>query len=281
MSFAGTGPQDDVFGVVTNGVGTITLNRPERRNAMSEAMIGGLADLLRAMEAADEVGAIVLTGAGKAFCAGGDVQKFDERGGEGQGAQEVDPEAVRTQQRSQRETVGRIYRCTKPVIASLPGAAAGAGIGLALAADVRIGSRRALMATAFTAVGLAGDFGVAWLLEQAVGPAKARELMFLNPRVDAETCLELGLLNWVVDEDALTQKTTEIAEQLANGPRLALASMKQNLLNAPHLDLEASMDAEVPLHKASGLTEDHVGAVKAFVEKRQPVFGRGRQAGGS
>ncbi|AXT86739.1 hypothetical protein C6I20_03660 [Aeromicrobium sp. A1-2] len=276
MSFAGTGPEDDVFGVVRNGVGTITLNRPDRRNAMSDAMISGLADLLAAMEASDEIGAIVLTGAGNAFCAGGDVQGFDEKGGEGGGAQTIDPVAVAQQQQAQRDTVGRIYRCHKPVLAALPGAAAGAGVGLALAADLRIGGPRALIATAFAAVGLSGDFGVAWLLERAVGPAKARELMFLNPRIKAEQCLELGLLNWVVGEDELEARTAEIAEQLANGPQLALASMKQNLIEAPMVDLEASMDAEVPRHKTAGLSDDHVAAVRAFVEKRQPVFGAGR-----
>lgn len=276
MSFAGTGPEDDVFGVMRNGVGTITLNRPERRNALSDAMVSGLAELLAAMESSDEVGTIVLTGAGNAFCAGGDVQGFDEQGGEGGGAQEIDPVAVMMQQQAQKDTVGRIYRCRKPVLAALPGAAAGAGIGLALAADLRIGGPRALIATAFSAVGLSGDFGVAWLLERAVGPAKARELMFLNPRIKAEQCLELGLLNWVVGEDELEAKTAEIAEQLANGPRLALASMKQNLIEAPAVDLEASMDAEVARHKTTGLSDDHIAAVRAFVEKREPVFGQSR-----
>src|SRR5680860_1034806 len=103
VRFAGTEPDDDVFGVVCNGVGTITLNRPERRNALSDAMISGLAELLSAMEASDEVGSIVLTGAGKAFCAGGDVQGFDEQGGEGGGAQEIDPVAVTLQQQAQRD----------------------------------------------------------------------------------------------------------------------------------------------------------------------------------
>ena len=276
MSFAETGPEDDVFGAVRNGVGTITLNRPDRRNALSDAMVNGLAELLIAMESSDEVGAIVLTGAGNAFCAGGDVQGFDEKGGEGGGAQEIDPVAVKMQQQVQKDTVGRIYRCHKPVLAALPGAAAGAGIGLALAADLRIGGPRALFATAFSAVGLSGDFGVAWLLERAVGPAKARELMFLNPRIKAEQCLELGLLNWVVGADELKVKTAEIAEQLANGPRLALASMKQNLIEAPTVDLEASMDAEVARHKTTGLSDDHIAAVRAFIEKREPVFGQSR-----
>lgn len=273
MNFGETSPDDDVFGTSSNGVGTITLNRPERRNAFSDEMILGLADLLKAMEASDEIGAIVITGSGKAFCSGGDVQQFNDQGGEGRGSAEVDSELVEVQRQKQRETVGRIYRCSKPVVASLNGAAAGAGLGLALAADLRIGSSHALVVPAFGAVGLSGDFGVAWLLEQAVGPAKAREMMFLNARVDAQTSLTLGLLNWVVGDDELVDRTREIAERLANGPRLALEYMKQNLLDAPHVDLETSMDAEVPRHKASGLTADHLAAVKAFVEKREPVFG--------
>jgi 2-(1,2-epoxy-1,2-dihydrophenyl)acetyl-CoA isomerase len=274
MSFNGTGAPDDVYGEVSDGVGTITLNRPDRRNALSPAMVEGLGELLRVMEASDAVGAIVLTGAGKAFCAGGDVQAFDEQGGEGRGAVVIDPALVEGQRHHQRETVGRIYRCSKPVVASLPGAAAGAGLGLALAADLRIGGPRTVMATAFGAVGLSGDFGVAWLLARVVGPAKARELLFLSTRVEAHECTELGLLNWLVDEAELGSRTREIALQLANGPSLALAYMKDNLVRASHESLEESMDAEVPLHKTTGLTDDHRGAVRAFVEKRTPEFAR-------
>ncbi|WP_211754635.1 enoyl-CoA hydratase/isomerase family protein [Nocardioides gansuensis] len=259
---------------VTEGVGTITLNRPDRRNALSGAMIRGLIVALKEMEASREVGAIVLTGAGGAFCAGGDVQSFHDQGGEGAGSTQVDTAAVEEQRRDQEETVGRIYRCRKPVLASIPGAVAGAGMGLALAADLRIGSPRTVFATAFGAVGLAGDFGVAWLLDRVVSPAKARELMFLNPRVRGEECLTLGLINWLVAEEDLEQRAREIATQLANGPSHALDGMKQNLLRAPHEALTASMYAEVPLHKATGLTEEHVAAVKAFVDKVKPSFGR-------
>lgn len=274
MSFAGTSSSDDVFAVVENGVGTITLNRPDRRNAMSTAMIDGIGELMLAMEASDDVGAIVITGAGKAFCSGGDVQEFNVQGGEGRGSDVLDVRLVAEQQRQQKETIGRTYRCPKPVLAALPGAAAGAGMGFALAADLRIGGRHTVMATAFGAVGLSGDYGVAWLLAQLVGPAKAREMMFLSTRVDAQECLDLGLVNWIVDDADLVSQTRDIAERLANGPRLALRHMKHNLLAATRLELEASMDAEVPLHKAAGLTLDHIDAVRAFVEKRPPVFGR-------
>ncbi|WP_028659906.1 enoyl-CoA hydratase/isomerase family protein [Nocardioides insulae] len=265
----------DLLTDVTDGVGTITLNRPERRNALSRPMIEGLIEALRTMESSRAVGAIVLTGAGGAFCSGGDVQRFDESGGEGGGSDEVDQEAVELQRQHQGETVGRIHRCRKPVLAAIPGAVAGAGIGLALAADLRIGTPRTVFATAFGGVGLAGDYGVAWLLERLVGPAKARELMFLNPKIRGEDCQRLGLVNWTVPEDELADRTAEIAGRLAAGPSHALEGMKQNLLRAAHEDLDASMHAEVPLHKGTGLTADHVAAVRAFVEKQAPTFPTG------
>jgi 2-(1,2-epoxy-1,2-dihydrophenyl)acetyl-CoA isomerase len=266
----------DVLGTVEDGVGRIVLNRPERRNALSGLMLEGLATLLDEFEKADDVGAVVLTGAGSAFCAGGDVKAFNERGGEGGGAAEVSQQRVERQRVMQRRTTARIHAFAKPVLGVLPGAAAGAGLGLALACDLRIGSTRAVIATAFGRVGLSGDYGATWLLNRLVGPARARELMFLSPRLDAARALELGLLNWVVAEDELESKADDIARQLANGPRHALAAMKDNLLFAGSAQLLASMDHEVPLHLGCGLTADHVEAVAAFVEKREPVFGADR-----
>lgn len=257
---------------LTDGVLTLTLNRPDRRNAMSRQMVDGLGAELERAERDDAVRAVVLTGAGRAFCAGGDVQAFDENGGEGGGAAEVDPEAVALQLANQRATVGRMHALPKPVIAALPGAAAGAGLGLALAADLRIGTPRTVVATAFATVGLSGDYGVAWLLERLVGPATARELLMLNPRLDGERCLELGLLNRLVAEDELVGATQELAGALARGPRLALAHIKHNLVDAPGLSLDESMVREVTRHKECGLSDDHVEAVRAFVEKRPPVF---------
>lgn len=265
---------DHVLHDLTDGVATITLNRPDRRNAMSVPMIERLGELLQQSADDPRVRALVLTGAGRAFCAGGDVQQFDADGGEGGGASEVDPAAVAEQLRHQEMTVGRIHAFPKPVIASLPGAAAGAGLGLALAADLRIGTPRTLVATAFASIALSGDFGVAWLLERLVGPARARELMFLNPRLDGRACLDLGLINRLVPEDELEQATRDLAGQLADGSAGTLASIKRNLLEAPSQTLSESMAAEVPRHKACGLTDDHVEAARAFVEKRRPVFSR-------
>jgi 2-(1,2-epoxy-1,2-dihydrophenyl)acetyl-CoA isomerase len=262
----------DVLGEVRDGVGRIVLNRPERRNALTPDMLRGLAELLAGFESAADVGALLLTGAGQAFCAGGDVKAFAERGGEGGTASAPQPERVARQRESQAATVGRLYGMGKPVVAALPGAAAGAGLGLALAADLRIGCPATVMVTAFARVGLSGDYGTAWLLHRLVGPARAREMMFLSERTNADRCRELGLLNQIVPADELADAAQALAARLANGPRPALSLMKQNLVDAERDDLAASMDREIPRHMECGVSEDHREAVRAFVEKREPVF---------
>lgn len=264
----------ELLAEVREGVGILTFNRPEVRNAMSTAMMAGLADLLADWQTSEDVGAVIITGAGGAFCAGGDVKGFNERGGEGGGSSEVAPERVDAQRENQKATVGRIYNYPKPVIGSIPGAAAGAGLGFALAADVRVGTPKTVMATAFGGVGLSGDYGVTWLLNQLVGPAKTRQMFFFNDRVRGEELLELGLLNWVVGADELDGKAFELAKTLADGPRDCYSRMKANLAEAPVVDLDAAMHAEVQRHLECGVTDDHREAVAAFVQKRTPVFRR-------
>ena len=263
----------DVLADLADGVATITLNRPERRNALSSDLIEALATLLADFESDDGIGAVVITGAGGAFCAGGDVKGFDERAKAGV-VRRLDPARIEKQVDNQRATVGKLFTYPKPVIASLPGPAAGAGLGLALSADVRIGSTRTLMLTAFKDVGFSGDYGTAWLLNRLLGPSKARELMFFNEKLHAENCLTLGLLNWLVPDDQLELKTQELAIKLAAGPRHALSSMKRNLVIADRSTLDESMLEEVPLHQECGLTAEHQEAVAAFVEKRAPRFTR-------
>lgn len=250
----------DLLARVERGVGVLTLNRPERRNAMTPAMLTALADLLPALADAAEVRALLLTGAGAAFCAGGDVKAFAARGGEGGGTTVPHEERITRQQALQRATTGRLHTFPKPTIAALPGAAAGAGLGLALACDLRIGHEKTVFATAFGKVGLSGDYGATWLLSRIAGPARARRALFLGERIDAATAQRWGLLDWVVGE-----------AELAGSPE-SLAAMKQNLLDADRYDLEAAMDREVPRHLACGLTDNHKEAVRAFVEKRPPVF---------
>jgi 2-(1,2-epoxy-1,2-dihydrophenyl)acetyl-CoA isomerase len=160
----------------------------------------------------------------------------------------------------------------KPTLAALPGAAAGAGLALALACDLRIASENAVMTTAFARVGFSGDYGGTYFLSQLVGTGKAREMYFLSERVDMKEAERLGLVNWVVPAEALQQKTMDVARRLASGPRVAYRYMKENLNRAAAGDTETCLDLEATHHIHTGLTEDHREAARAFVEKREPVF---------
>ena len=257
----------DLRATVEDGVAVVVLDRPPRRNALTPGMVGGLGRVLAEVEVDDEVGAVVLTGAGGAFCAGGDVKAMAEAG-DWSSAQ-----LLERQRRSQREVCGRLWRMPKPVLAALPGPAAGAGLGIALACDLRYAASSAVLTTAFAKVGLSGDYGVAWFLTRLVGTAKARELLFLSARLDAGAALELGLVNAVLPDDELLPHVLETARSLAAGPRVALGLMKANLALALSADLEVAMDAEVAHHVTSKGTADHAEAARAFVERRPPRFG--------
>ncbi|MCP5068649.1 MAG: enoyl-CoA hydratase [bacterium] len=263
---------DHVLAEVEDRVATITLNRPERRNAFSSEMLGGLARALVEVEGDPEVGCVVLTGAGKGFCAGGDVKAMDEanRGSGGKGGG-IDS-AIHRQRLSQRDTAGKVYSMPKPVLASLPGAAAGAGFSLAMACDLRIASERAVLTTAFGNVGFSGDYGGTYFLTQLVGAAKAREKYFLADRIDAAKAAMLGLFNWVVPAEKLADETRSIASRLAHGPTVAYRYMKENLNRAVAGEMGECMDMEATHHVHTGFTADHRNAVKAFVEKKTPVF---------
>jgi 2-(1,2-epoxy-1,2-dihydrophenyl)acetyl-CoA isomerase len=256
---------------VEGGVAILTMNRPERRNALSGEMLAGLEIALRDAETADDVGCVVLTGAGGGFCAGGDVKGM--AAGEGSGVPMTLDERIHRQRLSQRNTAGRIYEMPKPVVASLPGAAAGAGLALALACDLRIAAENAILTTAFARVGFSGDYGGTFFLTQLVGAAKARELYYLSERIDAKQAEQLGLVNRVVPADALEERTLELARQLASGPTVAYRYMKENINRAASGgSLGECLDLEATHHVHAGLTEDHREAARAFVEKREPVF---------
>ena len=160
----------------------------------------------------------------------------------------------------------------KPTLAALPGAAAGAGLSLALSCDLRIMASTAIMTTAFARVGFSGDYGGTYFLSQLVGSGKARELYFLSDRLSAEEALRLGLTNWVCEPDQLAGKTREIARRLAQGPTVAYRYMKENLNRAMAGEVDDCLDLEATHHVHCGQTEDHREATKAFVEKREPVF---------
>ena len=254
-----------------NGVLTLTLNRPESRNAMTVAMLEALDRQLSAAEIDDGVRCVVLTGAGKGFCSGGDVKGFADKDKADEPATSVDA-AIHLQRLSQRATAGRLHTMPKPTICGINGAAAGAGLSLALACDLRIMSTAAFLMTAFANVGLSGDYGGTVFLSRLVGTAKARELYFLSDRVQADEALRLGLVNWTCEPDALAAQTTKLASRLAAGPGVAYRYMKENLNRAIAGGVEECMDLEATHHVHCFQTDDHKGAVQAFVEKRQPTF---------
>ncbi len=266
---------DDLLAHVEDGVGVITMNRPERRNAMSGGMLSAMASALTAFETVPEVACVVRTGAGGAFCPGGDVKGMAEgTGGGSTAAAGTDLDSrIHAQRISQRATAGKLYKMPKPTIASLPGAAAGAGLSLALSCDLRIASDKAVMTTAFARVGFSGDYGGTFFLSQLVGSAKARELYYLSDRIDMAEALRLGLVNYVVPADRLEAETMKLALRLAKGPRVAYRYMKENLNRAVSgADVDDCLDLEATHHVHTGFTEDHREAAKAFVEKREPAF---------
>jgi 2-(1,2-epoxy-1,2-dihydrophenyl)acetyl-CoA isomerase len=267
-----TGTEDLLAEVGDDGVAVITMNRPERRNAMSDQMVKALAACLAEVEIDDAVRCVVLTGAGGAFCAGGAVKGMAERGGAGGGTGRSWDAGVHQPRISPRSTSGALFGMPKPTRAVLPGAAAGAGLALALACDLRIAADTAVMTTAFARVGLAGDYGGTWLLTQLVGPAKAKELYFLPERMDMATAAELGLVNWVVPPSELEARWRDLAARLVAGPPIAYRYMKENINRAVTGDLATCFELESTHHRHTGTTEDHLEASKAFVEKREPVF---------
>lgn len=265
---------DHLRAVVRDRVAILTMNRPERRNALSGAMLRGMAIALDEAGSASDVGCVVLTGTGGAFCAGGDVKAMvaSDDSSKAKGERPGIDELIHRQRLQQRATAGRIYELPKPVIASLPGAAAGAGLSIALACDLRIASENAVLLTAFARVGFSGDYGGTFFMTQLIGSAKARELYYLSDRVSAAQAEELGLVNRVVAPEKLESETLELAQRLANGPTVAYRYMKENLNRAVGGEMGECLDLEATHHVHTGLTEDHRQATRAFVEKRTPVF---------
>lgn len=262
---------NDLLAALEAGVLTLTMNRPEAKNALSRSMVEALGKQLASAELDIAVKCIVLTGAGNGFCAGGDVKGMAASGDGTVGANTIDI-AIHRQRVNQRATAGKLFKMPKPTIAVLPGAAAGAGLSLALACDLRIMASNAFMTTAFAKVGFSGDYGGTYFMTRLVGAAKARELYLLSDRVSADEAQRFGLANWVCAPEQLLEKSQEIALRLANGPTVAYRYMKENLNRAMAGDVDDCMDLEATHHVHCGQTEDHREATKAFVAKRAPVF---------
>ena len=247
----------------------ITLNRPEARNALSDELTGALRRAIAWAAAEDSVGALVLTGAGSAFCAGGDVKGMGRR--EGQEAPPLEAQYA-TMVARHKEVAGAMYAMRKPTIAALPGAAAGAGLSIALSCDMRVAAESAFLTTAYGRIGLSGDYGIAWLLTRVVGPARARELMLTSERVSAERALALGLVNRVSGDDALQETALALAAQLGSGPATAIRYMKDNLDEALSISHDTAIEREADRLLKARSTNDHKEAVRAFAEKREPKF---------
>lgn len=261
---------NDTLVSLDNGVLTLTFNRPAARNALTPYMLETMASELAAAELNPDVRCVVLTGAGGAFCAGGDVKAMAASHGN---SEAIDHTArMEKQRQSHRQTSLRLYEMSKPTIAAIPGPAAGAGFSLALACDMRIAADTAIMTSAFAKVGLTGDYGGTYLLTQIVGTAKARELYLLADRIDMAEAQRLGIVNWVVPAGELEAKTKEIATRLATGPSVAHRLLKDNLNRALKSTFAECLDMESANMLTARMTEDHKEASIAFAEKRKPVF---------
>jgi len=258
----------DLIEQVKDGVAVLTLNRPDRLNAMSRPMLDALLEALPRLAEDPAVGVVVLTGAGRGFCAGGDVKAMAE--GNELGGQTMEDRAQAL--RSRMETSRWLHEMPKPTIAMMRGPAAGAGLSLAMACDMRIASDTVKLGTAFARVGYSGDFGGSYYLTQLVGTAKARELYFTADLLDAQQALGLGLVNRVVADARLEEETMALASRLARGPRVAFRYMKRNMNAAESASLKDMLDLEAWNHTRTGMTEDHREAARAFVEKREPQF---------
>jgi len=249
------------------GLLTITMNRPERRNALNADMTRGLVEAARRATDDPEVRAVLFKGAGGTFCVGGDVKSMAE------GRAPMSFENKMATLRRGMEVSRILHQMPKPVVAQLDGAAAGAGLSMALACDLRVASESCKITTAFAKVGFSGDYGGTYFLTQMLGSAKARELYLLSPVLSAQEALTLGMVNKVVPDAEIDSAARELALSLAQGPSIALGYIKRNINNAEAMSLEACFDGEAIHHSRAGETADHKEAAKAFVEKRKAVFG--------
>ena len=251
---------------VSERVATLTLNRPDRLNALSSPMLDGLLEALPRLAADADIAVVVLTGAGRGFCAGGDVKSMAE------GSSQLGLEDAVQRLRGRMEVSRLLHEILKPTIAMVNGPAAGAGLAMALACDLRVASESARFITAFAKVGFSGDFGGSYFLSKLIGSGKARELYYTGAPLDARQALALGLVNEVVPEFELLEATTALAQRLAHGPGIALGLMKRNFNAAETGTLSELLDLEALHQVQTARTEDHAEAARAFVDKRPPVF---------
>ena len=246
---------------------TITLNRPDKLNAMTGVMSDELLDVFTSVRDDDDARCIVVTGAGRGFCAGQDLTEFESayRAGDR-------PDIREHLEQSYHRLIPVVVATPKPVIAAVNGVAAGAGVSLAAACDIRIAAEKARFTQAFVKIGLIPDSGGTWLLPRIIGYARALELSITGEVIDVETALQIGLVNRVVSGDALEEEVSGLAARLAAMPTAAIGETKSLLRGAALLNLEAALHAEAEAQARMGQTDDHLEGVMAFAEKREPHF---------
>ncbi len=262
---------DHLIETFENGVCTLTMNRPQARNAMSSSMMAGLSEAIPRVAADRNVRAVVLTGAGGAFCAGGDVKGFATESGETAGEAPSLEERVQGL-RSAMELSRILHEMPKPTLAIIPGAAAGAGLSLALACDLRFALDTAKITTAFSKIGASGDYGGSYFLPYLVGAAKAKELYFSADVISGQQAFEMGLVNKVASADTFEAESKAYGEYLAGLPTVAIGYMKKNINASQHGSLSDVFDLEAMHMMRCFMTEDHKAAAIAFVNKQAPVF---------
>jgi 2-(1,2-epoxy-1,2-dihydrophenyl)acetyl-CoA isomerase len=255
-----------VLSTVADGVATITLNRPDKLNAFNEAMHGELSGILDRIEADSSIRALLLTGAGRAFCAGQDL------GDRVMGAGDAPPDLGDTLERLYNPLVRRICRLERPVVCAVNGVAAGAGANLALNCDLVLAARSARFMEPFCRLGLVPDAGGTYILPRLVGPARARGLALLGEPLPAEQAEAWGLIWRVVDDDRLMDEASALARHLATQATRGLGLIKRALLASATNSLDQQLDLERDLQRAAGRSEDYAEGVRAFLAKRPPVF---------
>jgi 2-(1,2-epoxy-1,2-dihydrophenyl)acetyl-CoA isomerase len=260
----------DLLESIAGGIATLTMNRPEARNALTREMMLALSEALPRLANDPAVRLVVLTGTGPAFCSGGDVKGFAKNAAGAPVTVSFDHKV--TDLRARMEVARWLHEMPKPTLAVIPGPAAGAGLSLALACDLRIAADDAKLTTAFSKIGLSGDFGGSYFLNHLVGAAKAREMYFSGQVIRADEAVRIGLVNRAVPAAQLADAARAWAAELAALPTIAIGYMKRNLNTGLRGSLSDVLDAEAIHMIRTFETSDHKGAAAAFVEKRAPSF---------
>lgn len=256
------------------GIARITLNRPDRLNALNDLMQVEIADAVAQADADGAVRVVIITGAGRAFCAGGDLNQLGgATDGEGAGWTSANADEVRRSFRSAQNMILGIQRCEKPVIAMVNGVATGAGLDLACACDIRIGTPRSRFMSAYVRIGLFPGFGGAWLYPRTLGSlGRAAEMLFTGDFLEADEAYRLGFLNRLVGEDELESTTMALAERIAAGPPIAIRLSKLMLYRGLEFDLETAMKMAAAGETITLTSQDHIEGVRAFREKRPAEY---------